>query len=205
MDSIIFDLDGTIWDSRESVAHAWNEVFKRDGDIEKEITIEDLKATMGLQIKEIGKKLLPDLDEEKLEKILAACCEAENLYLTKHGGQLYNNVEAVLKVLVAKYQLFIVSNCQSGYIEAFYKYHNLEKYFIDFENPGRTGLSKGENIKLIIERNHLKNPVYVGDTEGDLKGAKHAGIPFVFAHYGFGEVRQYDYIIDRFDQLIELF
>ena len=83
----------------------------------------------------------------------------------------------------------------------FLKYHQLGKYFLDFENPGRTGLTKGENIKLIIERNRLNNPVYVGDTEGDLKAARLAGIPFIYASYGFGEVSEYDYYIKALDEL----
>ncbi|WP_306416999.1 HAD family hydrolase [Halobacillus sp. Marseille-P3879] len=99
----------------------------------------------------------------------------------------------------------MVSNCQDGYIEAFYKYHKLEKYFDDYENPGRTGLSKGENIQLIIDRNNLSAPVYVGDTEGDRKAAVYAGIPFVYAQYGFGQVSGYDEVIESFDELVKLF
>ncbi len=38
--------------------------------------------------------------------------------------------------------------------------------------------------KLIIDRNNLSNPVYVGDTKGDLEGAKLAGI-LEFVHRGF--------------------
>ncbi|MNC58677.1 Phosphoglycolate phosphatase [compost metagenome] len=129
----------------------------------------------------------------------------ECVCLAEQGGRLFEQLEEVLKVLSAKYKLFIVSNCQAGYIEAFYKYHQLQKYFADFENPGRTGLSKGENIKLVMERNNLKNPVYVGDTEKDLKAARDAGIPFVFASYGFGEVSDYEYIIHSFEGLLELF
>lgn len=48
-----------------------------------------------------------------------------------------------------------------------------------------------------MERNHLSNPVYVGDTEGDHKGAEFARIPFVYAKYGFGEVKHWDYAIDE--------
>ncbi len=99
----------------------------------------------------------------------------------------------------------VVSNCQHGYIEAFYKYHSLEKYFLDYENPGRTGLSKGENIKLIIKRNDLTSPVYVGDTEGDLDASEFAGVPFVYAKYGFGKVSKYDYVIENFNELLQTF
>ncbi|WP_404452129.1 HAD family hydrolase [Virgibacillus necropolis] len=205
MDSIIFDLDGTLWDSIDTVLIAWNKEIKQIKQIDKEITREELEGTMGLQMKEIGRKLFPSLDEEMQEKILEQCSAVEIQNLSELGGKLYENVEGVLKVLSQKYKLYIVSNCQHGYIEGFYRYHKLNKYFLDYENPGRTGLSKGENIKLIIERNDLTKPVYVGDTEGDRKGAKYAGIPFVYARYGFGEVNSYDYSIDKFDELLEIF
>jgi len=65
-------------------------------------------------------------------------------------------------------------------------------------------LTKGENIKLIIERNNLINPVYVGDTDGDLKASRFAGIPFIYAQYGFGEANEYDYMINSFEELLKL-
>lgn len=205
MDSIIFDLDGTLWDSRETVLVAWNEILKNDDQIEKELTSEDFKATMGLQMHEIEKILFPDMEEKHRTQLSNKCCEAERVLLEQKGGQLYEQLEEVLESLSQKYKLFIVSNCQEGYIEAFYKYHQLEKHFIDYENPGRTGLSKGENIKLIMERNKLESPVYVGDTLGDQQAAKAAGIPFVYASYGFGEVEEYDYIIHSLRDLQTIF
>ncbi|MGD6781469.1 HAD family hydrolase [Sutcliffiella horikoshii] len=205
MDSIIFDLDGTLWDSRETVLVAWNKILKEDNQIEKELTSEDFKATMGLQMHDIGKHFFPNIEEDSRTRLLNKCGEAERVLLEQKGGQLYEQLEEVLESLSQKYKLFIVSNCQDGYIEAFYKYHQLETYFIDYENPGRTGLSKGENIKLIMERNQLKTPVYVGDTIGDQQAAKAAGIPFVYANYGFGEVEEYDYIIHSLRDLQTIF
>ncbi|KPB03800.1 HAD family hydrolase [Bacillus sp. CHD6a] len=205
MDSIIFDLDGTLWDSRETVLVAWNEILKNDDKIEKELTGDDFKATMGLQMHEIEKILFPDMEEKYRAQLSNKCCEAERVLLEQKGGQLYEQLEEVLESLSQKYKLFIVSNCQDGYIEAFYKYHQLETYFIDYENPGRTGLSKGENIKLIMERNQLKSPVYVGDTLGDKEASRVAGIPFVYASYGFGEVEEYDYIIYSLRDLQTMF
>jgi phosphoglycolate phosphatase len=205
MDSIIFDLDGTLWDSRKTVVHAWNEVIKNHDKVNEELTSQQLKETMGLQMHEIGRILFPQLNEEEREQFMNACSEIETRYLTERGGTLYNRMEEVLEALAKKYKLFIVSNCQHGYIEAFYDFHRLDNYFVDYENPGRTGLSKGENIKLVMERNHLKQPVYVGDTEGDREAAQYADIPFVYAKYGFGEVKNYDYMIESFGELLELF
>ncbi|RDI37936.1 HAD family hydrolase [Falsibacillus pallidus] len=205
MDSIIFDLDGTLWDSRETVLEAWNEKIEQHEKLNQPLTAEDFKQTMGLQMKEIGEILFPSLSAEEREVFLQECCDSECDYLKKSGGSVYENVEEVLNALSKKYKLFIVSNCQAGYIESFYDYHKLDPLFLDFENPGRTGLSKGENIKLIMERNHLESPVYVGDTEGDRKASESAGIPFVYARYGFGEVEKYDYVIDEFRDLLRLF
>ena len=80
----------------------------------------------------------------------------------------------------------------------------LNKYFVDYECPGRTGLAKAENIKLIVERNNLKNPVYVGDTQGDANAAKAANVPFIYAKYGFGEVEEFENEIESFEDLLKI-
>lgn len=204
MDSIIFDLDGTLWDSRGVVVQAWNDVIKKYDGIDKVLTKEDLKRTMGLQMDEIGEILFPEESKEVRDDILNQCGIVENSWIKKHGGNLYPQLENTLQALTKKYQLFIVSNCQEGYIESFYQYHKLGGYFIDEENPGRTGLSKGENIQLVIERNQLSAPIYVGDTQGDKDAAAFADIPFIYASYGFGEVDGFDHRIETFAELLKV-
>lgn len=203
-DSIIFDLDGTLWDSIDGILDAWNKVSKRHGGLDRELTRDDIAGIMGLQLEAIAKKLFPHLEHQKRIEILHECCSVECDDLKKHGGNLYEGLEKTLRELAKYHKLFIVSNCQEGYIEAFYHYHGLGRYFEDYENAGRTGFSKGENIKLVMERHGLKNPIYVGDTEGDLKGARFAGIPFIYAAYGFGDVSEYDYKIEKLSDLLEL-
>ncbi|TCK98747.1 phosphoglycolate phosphatase [Natranaerovirga hydrolytica] len=203
-DSIIFDLDGTLWDSSKSVTRSWNQTLSHYNEVKNKLTVEDLQGAMGLQIQDIALRFFPDLEEEKRLEILKHCGKEECQYLEKKGGILYDEVQETLEKLVKNYKLFIVSNCQGGYIEAFFKVHGLEKYFIDYENPGRTGLTKGENIQIIIERNKLLNLVYVGDTQGDLEASRFAGIPFIYAKYGFGEVKEYDNVINRIEELLKL-
>lgn len=201
IDSIIFDLDGTLWDSADSIIDSWNKTLAYYPEIRNELTADDLKGVMGLVIKDIAKTFFPYIEETRRLEIVEKCCKNECVHLAEHGALLYEKLEEVLNILSAKYKLFIVSNCQCGYIEAFFKAHNLSRYFLDYENSGRTGLTKGENIKLIMKRNSLNNPVYVGDTEGDMKAAKLAGIPFIYAKYGFGKVDEYDFAIDSIDEL----
>jgi phosphoglycolate phosphatase len=204
IDSIIFDLDGTLWDSTEGVCGTWKTVLANYPSINRTITPENMQGCMGLSINEAGKKLFPELDEEFQMRLMKECCDAECEYLAEHGGDLYPELEETLKILSQKYKLFLVSNCQDGYIQCFFRAHKLEKYFTDIECMGVTGLTKGENNKLIIKRNNLKSPIYVGDTIGDAESAKVAEIPFVYARYGFGNVEEYDYVIDSLEEILAL-
>ena len=203
-DGIIFDLDGTLWDSTAEVAKTWSTIIGKYNLSRKEVTVEDLKPCMGKLLDEIARILLPDLDKEMQMKIMNECCHYENEYLREYGAILYNKLEETLEKLAKDYKLFIVSNCQDGYIESFFNSHGLDKYFIDYECPGRTGLAKAENIKLVVERNNLKNPVYIGDTQGDANAAKAANVPFIYAKYGFGEVEEFENEIESFEVLFKI-
>jgi len=201
---IIFDLDGTLWDSSRQVVDAWKNVINECEDINYNITVQNMHGLMGKTIEEIAKIIFNNVSEQRGLEVIKKCCIEEQFYIEKHGGILYPKLEETLKVLSEKYNLFIVSNCQEGYIESFLKYHKLNEYFSDYENHGRTNLSKGENIKSVIERNKLDKAVYIGDTLGDFQAAKLAGIPFVHAKYGFGNIEEKNHFINEISELPHL-
>ncbi|MBE6759427.1 MAG: HAD family hydrolase [Ruminococcaceae bacterium] len=191
MDSIIFDLDGTLWDARENVCESWNVVLARKWPELGQLTVEQFSAQMGKMMPDIGRSLFPQLTPEQSNEVVDTCGLFENEYVAEHGGVLYEDLEAVLAELSQKYRLFVVSNCQSGYIEAFMTAHNMKKYFTDIECFGNTLLPKADNIRLVVERNGLVAPVYVGDTAMDASSAAEAGVPFIWASYGYGDVTEY--------------
>lgn len=204
-DSIIFDLDGTLWSALDSTVFVLKEIKKRHPDIVEDVSVDIIKSAMGCTFEETAKKYYGYLDKETREKYTKEAIQENTKYLMKHGGTLYNGVKEVIKLLSKNYKLYIVSNCIEGYIESFLETSNLKDYFSDFENNGRTGLEKGENIKLLIKRNHLSNPIYVGDTDKDREAAEEAKIPFIYATYGFGAVEKYNNKIDNiYDLLIIL-
>ncbi|HEY5560437.1 MAG TPA: HAD family hydrolase [Clostridiaceae bacterium] len=205
IDGIIFDLDGTLWDSTQVVLKSWNRILEDREGIKNKLSKETMESVMGLQLPQIGAKLFPYLEVKDQMELMLACCTLECGLIKEEGGELFQGISDTLKKLFSRYPLFIVSNCQDGYIEAFFSYHKLDKYFIDYEHAGKTRLPKGENIKLIMERNGLTSPIYVGDTQGDLDGARLAAIPFVYAAYGFGKVQEYEYSIDSIQDLCKLF
>ena len=80
----------------------------------------------------------------------------------------------------------------------------LGEYFKDFTCPAYTGRLKGENIRIIMERNGLSEAVNVGDTQGDANSCKEAEIPMIYAAYGFGKVEKADASIQSFDELLDM-
>ncbi len=199
MDSIIFDMDGTLWDSAENVAKAWNEAVGRDMFTER-----DIKSVMGLTMTTIAERLFPNESEQKRQEFLDKCCECENKYLRARGGKLYPNTESTLKELSKRYRLFIVSNCQMGYIEAFLDFYKLGSFIENKLCWGDNRLEKSENIRLIIERNGLRDALYVGDTQGDCDSAYKAGARFAHAAYGFGTANRFDYKLNDISELLTI-
>lgn len=185
---IIFDMDGTLWDSSENVARSWGEVISYETKGKLVVGTEDIKRVMGHTMTEIAEMLFSDLGKEEANILMDKCCDYENEYLARHGGILYPKVKETLELLSKSYPLYIVSNCQDGYIEAFLKYYDLAWYFSDTECFGRTKKEKGDNIALVVERNHLSDAVYVGDIQGDYDSSRQAGVKFIHAAYGFGTV-----------------
>lgn len=185
---IIFDMDGTLWDSAKAVAESWTEVVAREYTPERVITEDEIKRVMGLTMDKLAAQIFPELSESRRLQLLDVCGREENEYLRTHGAIVYPKVEETFQRLKEKYHLYIVSNCQSGYIEAFLEYYGYGRYIEDIECYGNNGLVKGDNIRKVVERNYLTKAAYVGDIQGDYDASMQAGVEFIHAGYGFGTV-----------------
>ncbi len=185
-DGVLFDLDGTLWDATGELAASWAQALAGEPDVPRPPTKRELEGVMGMTDKQLVAVIFPQVDQARGLELFEKCCQAENVYLRQHGGQLYEGLVPALEALAEKLPLFIVSNCNLGYIPAFLEAHGLGRLFRDWECIGRTGREKWENIRLVAERNGLRHPVYVGDTAMDQASAQKAGVPFLHAAYGFG-------------------
>ena len=201
--AVIFDLDGTLWDAAETIAPAWNAYLEGRG-IQLRMSPDDCRACCGKTLPEIAAMLFPAAEPAWREAVIEGCCDAECVPLAREGGRLYPGLEAVLEELRRDYFLAVVSNCGLGYIEAFFSGNRTGRFFDDYENAARTGLSKGENIRLVMERNGIERAVYVGDTEGDRQAALRAGVPFIHAAYGYGQVRGADFTLRQLRELPQI-
>lgn len=189
--AIIFDMDGTLWDSADNVAISWNIAMRKFGYEREPINSADMQRVMGRTMDEIAEILFDKIKGKEREELLDMACKEENAYLREHGGVLYPHVRKTMEELQKDYRLFIVSNCQAGYIEAFLDYYQFHDLVEDIECFGNNGKPKADNIWRICERNGVspEDAVYVGDIQGDYDSSMAAGVKFIHAAYGFGTIR----------------
>ena len=192
---IIWDLDGTLWDSSEQVHLAWNDYMQRHGE-PKRFTRQDCRSYCGKTLEQIAAFVFPDRDEDWRVKMVFGACDWQNKPLAEHGGELFPHLPQVLAQLHERYHMSVVSNCGLGYIEAFFTGNHTAEFFDDYENAVRTGKGKADNIRLVMERNGLDRAIYIGDTQGDADASAQAGVTFIHARYGYGKVPDAKWAVD---------
>lgn len=204
-DGIILDIDGTLWNTTGVVADAWNKAIADCGYDAAQVNAAGLQKEFGKPMNIIADDLWPNLSQEQKKILMKQCCVREQEAIESNTKDItFPAVRDTIKALAKKFNLYIVSNCQAGYIELTMRKNGIEPCVRDHECYGNTGLGKADNLRLLVQRNAIKVPVYVGDTQGDADACREAGVKFVWASYGFGSVQEFAAKIDRFDQLLDL-
>ena len=204
-ESLIFDIDGTLWDSRALVAEGYNIQLKKEGLDHLCVTAEDLKPLFGKVMTEIADVILASIDPKDRYDLMERCMETENNYLFENECKIgYPGILETVKELAKTYRLFIVSNSQCGYPELCMDKLGLTPYIEGHMCFGDTGTSKGKTIRKLMERHNIQNCAYVGDTQGDYEATVEADVPFIWATYGFGTPAGYVAKIDSFEELLNL-
>lgn len=199
-DSLIFDMDGTLWDAIDSYAEVWNRTNPEFG-IKRRVVRADLLDYMGKTIDVIFRELFGQPDGIDTEEYLRRLDHWESTLMPVLGGRLYEGVVDGLRELSRKYRLFLVSNCGSDGLRNMMRFAGITPYITDTLTYGETGEGKDRNIAAIIRRHGLKAPLYIGDTQGDSDAAHAAGADMAFARWGFGSCRDAELAFDSFVQL----
>ena len=203
IDSIFFDMDGTLWNAVDSYTKAWNEylVSEENG---KPISSDLLSSLMGEEEELVLSQILPQMDKQ-VQTILYNKHIIPLIYkvVETDGGHLYDGVLKGLSLLSKKYKLFIVSNCPERLIECFIRYAGIDDLITDSLAYGQNFRPKSENMVLLKEKYKLRHPVYAGDTDSDRIQCKMANIPFFYMDYGFGKCNQYAQKFSRFNDFVE--
>ena len=204
-ESLIFDIDGTLWDSRALVAEGYNIQLEKEGLSHLAVTAEDLRPLFGKVMTEIADTILASIDPSERYDLMERCMKTENDYLFANDCRIgYPKVKETLAELAKKYRLFIVSNSQCGYPELCIEKLGLSDYIEGHMCFGDTGTSKGKTIRTLMEKHNIGSCIYIGDTQGDLEACREAEIPFIFCTYGLGKAESWDAKIDSIDELLKM-
>ncbi len=202
MKALIFDIDGTLWDTRAIVARGYNVELERMGRPDLFLTAEYLTSLFGKTAREIADVIFADYPAGERLGLIMRCMETERRVMAADPCQVgYPKVKETLLALKERYRLFVVSNSECGYPELLIEKLGLEGIFEAHMCHGDTHLPKGDTIRILLERHGIEDAVYIGDTQGDLDACRKAGIPFIFCTYGFGQPECWDAAIDAFSDL----
>ena len=204
-ESLIFDIDGTLWDSRALVAEGYNIQLRRENLAHLCVDAEQLKSLFGKVMTQIADVVLATIPEDRRYALMERMMETENAYLHANPCHIgYPGIRETLEKLAEKHRLFIVSNSQCGYPELCIEKLGITDLIQGHMCFGDTGKSKGKTIRALMERHGITDAAYIGDTQGDYEATLEAGIPFIFAAYGFGEPAGWEAKIDQIQDLLEL-
>ena len=204
-ESLIFDIDGTLWDSRALVAEGYNIQLEKEGLQHLFVNAEIFKSLFGKVMTEIADVIFASVPDEERYALMERCMDTENRYLEENPCHIgYPNVKETIAQLAKKYRLFIVSNSQCGYPELCIEKLGLGDYIQGHMCFGDTGTSKGKTIRALMEKHNIQNCAYIGDTQGDYEATLEANVPFIFAAYGFGTPEGYAEKIEKIEDLLTL-
>jgi phosphoglycolate phosphatase len=204
-DSIIFDVDGTLWDATEASAIGWTTAMREVGIERANVTPQEIKSVCGLPLHECVATLFPDTTSEFSQLLLAHIDAAEQSAIEGLGGTIYEGVSVGLKTLSRIQSVYVVSNCQGWYLDSFWRHSAIQEHVTDFDCHGASGLPKSEMIKKLVARNNLVSTIYIGDTQGDQEASYAAGVDFGYVSYGFGQADNPTVTFDTFQTLVEWF
>lgn len=204
-ESLIFDIDGTLWDSRALVAEGYNIQLKKEGLEHLFVDAGTLKSLFGKVMTDIADQIFASIPTPERYALMERCMATENRHLQENECRIgYPGVRETLAALAKQHRLFIVSNSQQGYPELCMEKLGLTPYITGHLCFGDTGTSKGKTIRTLMDKYHIESCAYVGDTQGDYEATLEAGVPFIWAAYGFGTPAGYVAKIDSIAQLLDL-
>ena len=205
-ESIIFDVDGTLWDPRALLAEAYNEQLREEGLSHIHVTAEKLRPLFGKTMTMLADGLFGEIPAPARYALMDRCILRMDDHLERFAGPQigYPDLRQTMETLAKSHRLYIVSNGQKGYPQLAAKKLGLADLIHGYLSFGDTGTSKGQTILRLMKEERIQSAVYVGDTQGDLEACREADIPFIWAAFGFGVPESYYAKIEKFADLTGL-
>tara|TARA_B110000211_G_C14021451_1_gene527880 strand:- start:154 stop:828 length:675 start_codon:yes stop_codon:yes gene_type:complete len=189
---IIFDLDGTLVDSAETIILALVSAFHK-------LQIVPLmpidRSLIGPALDKVVLELLPEESRHILHEISSSFREVYDHSLCIQCT-LYPDIIEMLESLRNSNKLFLVTNKRSIPTKRILAHHNLDRFFEDkysIDSFVAQGITKKDVIKYMLSENKLNitDCIYIGDTVSDMESCSAVGMDFIFATWGYGDLPSY--------------
>jgi len=181
---IIFDLDGTLWETIEATYIAANIIVEKHKELKK-ISKETIIKGMGLSTQENATNYIPYIPAKQGIKYMKEISQKTSEIINEKNVVIYDGVIETLKELSKEYKMGIITNNRDEYAKTFLNITKLKEYFTDYMGAASYNITKGEAIKQMVKKYNEKENYYVGDIKKDQEATMYAGIKFIHAKYGF--------------------
>jgi len=207
---LIFDLDGTLINSRPGLQNSLNYMLGQMGvALDGALIVDEL---IGPPIQDGLKKVL-GFDDKQVELGVRLFRE----YYGQHGlyeGDLYAGALELLEELHQQgKQLYVATSKKDQFVSTVLRHFELDRYLLDSQGAGDGGRhTKAGLITQLMDRNQIppsEKVVMIGDTKYDVIGGQANEISTIAVGYGFGDSEELralnpDYFVDEVEELFEL-
>jgi phosphoglycolate phosphatase len=184
--NLLFDLDGTLTDSKAAVIHSIQSALKRVG--HPDFSPKDLEGCVGPPLAESFTRLLGDGDLDRVEEAISyykQSYEIDGIFEI----QPYDGIADCLRELGGSANLYVATSNLTSYTEKILSRYSLERCFRGIYGcPDFTRMGKGELIGNLIKREKLDSEtvVMIGDRKYDILGARENHISSLGVLWGYG-------------------
>jgi phosphoglycolate phosphatase len=185
---ILFDLDGTLTDSRSGITRSWAHALRSVG--REPPALEALEHYIGPPTREVARALLGDGDDALIERFVATYRERFGT-VGLFENSVYPGVDALLPALAADgYTLLICTSKPSVYATRIAEHFGFSRWLravYGCELDG-TRAEKTELLAYLLEQERIapETAVMIGDRMHDVRAAHHVGVEAIGVLYGFG-------------------
>ncbi len=211
--SLIFDMDGTLFQTDKILEVSLDDAFERlrsEGKWYEETPIEKYRGIMGVPLPKVWEALLPDHSLEEREQTDAFFLERLIQNIRNGKGALYPHVQELFSHLKENgFSLYIASNGLIEYLNAIVDYYALDQWITEtFSIQHIESLNKSDLVRHIVEKYEITSGAVVGDRLSDIHAAKDNGLISIGCRFDFAreeELAEADVIIEGLLELKMLF
>lgn len=191
---LIFDLDGTLFKTRDAVVPAVRESLEELGI--PTVTEEKILSLLGESTSVFCERLLEGY-EDRIEDFMGVFWLREKENVDKRG-ELFEGIKEMLEQLrSSKYDMAVCSNGSQEYVEYVLHITGISEYF-DIKKSSSEYDSKSQAVAEMIQETDHSRYYIIGDKDHDFHAGKDNNIPSIGVKFGYGEpeeLEKADYVV----------